>query len=154
MVSAVFYAVISFLILFIFQWLFAGSFISTALFFPLVLMAFMPFALGLAWLFSALGVYLPDLSQTLGILATGLLFLAPIVYPMNIVPEGYRDLLFYNPLTIPVEVVRSLLFLGDDLNWEFIGGYVATGVMVSCGGFFLFSKITLWVCRCHLIARK
>ena len=88
-------------------------------------------ALGLAWLLSALGVYFPDLSQLAPHFSTILLFTAPICYPADMVPEHFRWLLTFNPLTVPVEVARQLLFEGT-ANWTRLAGYTL-GALTMAG---------------------
>lgn len=40
--------------------------------------------------FASLGVYLRDLSQVIGMATTVALFLAPVFYPIDALPEAYR----------------------------------------------------------------
>lgn len=85
----------------------------TALLIPLYLFPFGLLCLALVWLLSALGVYLRDLGQVVGMVLTAAFFLSPILYPVEFVPESFRGLIAFNPLTFPVEAVRSLLVAGE-----------------------------------------
>lgn len=96
--------------------------------------------LGLAWLMAGLGVYVPDLSQFTPLLATLLLFTAPVCYPKGMVPEQYQWLLWLNPLTVPVENTRSLLFTGV-ADWAQIGLYGVVAVLVLVLGGVAFKKM-------------
>lgn len=84
----------------------------TALLIPLYLLPFGILCVAMIWLLSSLGVYLRDLGQLVGMVMTALFFLSPILYPVEFVPEAYRVFIQLNPLTFPVEAVRSLLFHG------------------------------------------
>ncbi|MCX7946530.1 MAG: ABC transporter permease [Hydrogenophilus sp.] len=77
---------------------------------PLYLLPLPLWALAAHWSLGALGVYLRDLSQLISPLTTVLLFLSPVFYPRSILPPPWPDLLLYNPLTIPIDAVRQLLF--------------------------------------------
>jgi lipopolysaccharide transport system permease protein len=44
------------------------------------------------------------------------MFLTPIIYPLSVVPEKWRSLLFINPLTGIIEGTRRSL-QGRGLNW-------------------------------------
>ncbi len=105
---------------------------------PVLLLGLM--ALGLAWLMAGLGVYLPDLVQFSPLLATLLLFTAPVCYPRGMVPEHYQWLLWLNPLTVPVENVRSLLFTGA-ANWAQLGMYGAAALLALTLGGAAFNKM-------------
>jgi len=80
---------------------------------PLVLLPLLPLGLGLGWLLSALSAYFRDLAQLTNLVATGMLLLSPVLYPLDRVPESVRGFYMFNPLTLPVENLRALLFYGQ-----------------------------------------
>src|SRR4026207_308732 len=67
------------------------------------------FMTGIAWLLSALAVYLRDVRQVVGLVLTLWMFLTPIVYPASMVPERYRWVLDINPMTAIVGAYRAAL---------------------------------------------
>src|SRR5690606_31067349 len=89
------------------------------------------FVLGLSWGLASIGVYLRDASQFVGILTTMAMFLSPIFYPVNALPEQYRGLLQINPLTSIVEGAREVLFWGGTPDMVYLSAY--------CGGTFVFA---------------
>ena len=80
---------------------------------PLVLLPLLPLGLGLGWMLSALSAYFRDLAQLTNLAATGMLLLSPVLYPIDRVPESVRGFYLFNPLTLPVENLRALLFYGQ-----------------------------------------
>jgi len=80
---------------------------------PLVLLPLLPLGLGLGWLLGALTAYFRDLGQVTNLAATAMLLLSPVLYPLDNVPVGFRDLYLLNPLTLPVENLRQILFYGE-----------------------------------------
>ena len=80
---------------------------------PLVLLPLLPLGLGLGWLLSALSAYFRDLTQLTNLAATGMLLLSPVLYPLDRVPESVRGFYMLNPLTLPVENLRAVLFYGE-----------------------------------------
>jgi lipopolysaccharide transport system permease protein len=109
MASALFHAAVS-LIVWLVVALASGMPISpTALWLPLVLVPLVLLTMGLGWALASLGVYLRDVSQTVTLLTTVLLFLSPILYPITAVPAEYRPLIQLNPLTFIVEQARAVL---------------------------------------------
>lgn len=70
------------------------------------------FALGIAWFLAALAVYLRDLVHAVGMGMMLLLFTAPILYPLNQVPEAWRPLIWLNPFTPFAEGFHAILLHG------------------------------------------
>jgi len=85
----------------------------TALLLPLLLLPQLLLSAGLNVLAAALGVYLRDLAQLVGLALTGWFLLTPIFYPESAVPERLRWLLAVNPLAWLVSGYRSVLLLGE-----------------------------------------
>jgi lipopolysaccharide transport system permease protein len=107
--TGLFHAVVSSLALIVALALSGTHVAPTALAFPLLLVLFLPMVAGVTWLFAALGVYFRDTQQIMTVLSTSLVFLAPIFYPRNSLPEEYRWLLSLNPLTYMVESARGMI---------------------------------------------
>lgn len=94
---------------------------ATALLWPMAWIPLLALAAGLSLMLAALTVYLRDLAQITGFIATILLFLSPVFYPLDSVSAGLRRWLLINPLTIPIETSRALLIQGnrpDLLLWS------------------------------------
>lgn len=64
-------------------------------------------ALGLAWGLSALQVFLRDVEQVLGQVLGLLFYASPVLYPLALVPEAWRPVLGWNPLTPVLEGLRQ-----------------------------------------------
>jgi lipopolysaccharide transport system permease protein len=84
----------------------------TALLLPLIFIGMLPLLLGIGWVFSALGVMLRDTGQIVGIISHVLLFVTPIFYSAQSMPEPLRSILILNPLTLLVGWTRDLLLVG------------------------------------------
>jgi lipopolysaccharide transport system permease protein len=57
------------------------------------------------------------------------------------VPPEFRWLLNINPLTVPVEAVRTLLFSNDPLQWASLGMYAGFALLVAAFGYFVFYRM-------------
>lgn len=84
----------------------------TALLLPLLLLPYLLLLSGISWALAAIGVYVRDISQLGGLVATIMLFLSPIFFPATAIPAEYRWLVSLNPLTFIVESARGLFFDG------------------------------------------
>jgi lipopolysaccharide transport system permease protein len=127
--AALFHLLISTIALLVIA-LFVNGYIPwTVVFFPIIVAVFLPFVAGTVWLFASFGVFLRDLKQAIGIITTSLMFLAPILYPKELVPPQYRDLLYLNPLTVIVESSQDVLIWGKPPVWSYLALYaLASGL--------------------------
>ena len=96
--------------------------------------------LGLIWILSALGVFVRDLGQIIPVVLSVLFFLAPIIYPRSAVPEPFDILIVFNPVTIPIETMRALVF-GHPFPWELASIYLVISLVVCWTGFALFLRL-------------
>jgi len=84
--------------------------------FALVLLttfAFSGFCVGLALLSTVLGALLKDWVQLLGMVGMGLLFISPVLYPVDHLPKLFQQAIYLNPLSHFVDVIRRGAFQPD-----------------------------------------
>ncbi len=118
-----------------------GQIYWTILLAPIVVMPFLIFLIGASYFVSVLGVYVRDLSQFIGVLVTVMLFLGPIVYPFERVPDTIKYyVLWFNPLTIVVEQFRAVVLFGNQPDWQMLGTYSIFAVMMFLLGVWFFNK--------------
>lgn len=138
--SALFHALISLAVLFLFHAFVYGAPPWTALLLPAVLLPLVLLTLGLSWFLAATGVYLRDVGQTVTILTTVLMFLSPLFYPVEALPEDYRVWLHLNPLTFIMGQTRDVLIWGRTPDWGGLAAYAAGGLAVAWLGFAWFQR--------------
>ena len=138
--AALFHASISLAVLLIAFALFNGYLHWTIIFVPVVLLPLVILTLGVAWIFASLGVFLRDVGQTVGIITTMMLFLAPIFYPITALPEEIRPWIMANPLTFIIEEARGVVILGRMPEWTGLGIYTLAATAVAWAGFAWFQK--------------
>lgn len=97
-------------------------------------------ALGVAYGFAALGVYLRDLTQLAGFLALTLLFMSPVFYPVSAVPAQWRFLIDVNPLAALIEATRGALLYGRWPSAMTVATQWLLGVTVAWLGFYGFQR--------------
>jgi lipopolysaccharide transport system permease protein len=89
---------------------------------------------------ASLGVFLRDVGQTIGLITTVLMFLSPVFYPVNAVPERFRVFIMANPLTFIIEQAREVLVWGHLPNWFGLGVYTLVALVVAWAGYAWFQK--------------
>lgn len=112
----------------------------TVILFPLVVICFLPFVAGSIWLLASLGVFLRDLKQVIVIATMALMYLAPILYPMTMIPERFRVFLYFNPLTIIAIASRDVLIWGVMPNWLNLAIYMLVSCLFAWAAFVWFEK--------------
>lgn len=138
--AALFHSLISLGVLLVAFILFNGYLHWTVIFTPLVLLPLVIVTLGISWMLAAIGVFLRDVGQTIGMVTTVLMFLSPVFYPVTAVPEKFRPFIMANPLTFIIEQAREVLIWGHTPNWIGLGVYTMAATVVAWAGYALFQK--------------
>lgn len=113
----------------------------TAILLPIILLPYCILLLGVSWFLAALGVYLRDIQQVTGTLATLLLFLSPVFYSTTTLPERFHTLLFLNPLSYVVESSRAVLIYGKLPDFVGLFIYFVVAITIAILGFIFFRKV-------------
>jgi len=114
----------------------------TILLLPLVWLPMAMFALGCGYLLSSLGVFIRDIGATVSVLVTMFLFMSPIFYPLDAVPDSLKIYCRINPIAIYVEDARRVVLWGQPPDWYwFLGGMLFALIVLTAGfAFFMRSK--------------
>ncbi|MDP9840709.1 lipopolysaccharide transport system permease protein [Neorhizobium huautlense] len=112
LLSTLINAGISFLIFMVFYVLLYGLPPHTIAYLPFVIFPFAILCLGIAYFLASLGVFLRDLKHITGPFTTAILFLSPVFYSIQTLPEQYRYLMYLNPMTPVVNQARDVIFWG------------------------------------------
>lgn len=140
LLSALLHFLVSLGILLIFCIAAGISLNATVLFIPLIILPVILIALGLTWLLASLGVYLRDISQSIGIISTVLLFLSPVFYKTSSFPEKYQIFFALNPVALPIEQLRGVLLFGQPVDWMSWAVSLVVGCIIVYLGFWWFQK--------------
>jgi lipopolysaccharide transport system permease protein len=83
------------------------------LLFPLAAVPLYLFLLGVAFLLSAVGVFLRDLKDIVQMYALIGLYVAPVFYFMDWVPKSIRAIIYLNPMTVFIECFHDAGYYGS-----------------------------------------
>jgi lipopolysaccharide transport system permease protein len=112
----------------------------TALWFPLLLIPQLLFALGAAWLIASLGVFLRDIAQGITLLLMAWMYLTPIIYPESIVPERFQWFINVNPFTPLVRSYRHIFLDGLAPDWRGLAYFTAVALVLFIFGYWWFAR--------------
>ena len=69
-----------------------------------------------------------------------MMFLSPIFYSMDMVPEQFRPWLMINPLTVVMEQARRVAIQGLQPDFILLGAYSLVSVAIMAGGYWWFAR--------------
>jgi ABC-2 type transport system permease protein len=106
-VTSLFNLAVNLVVVLIFIAAFGVSPAWTWLLFPLIVLVLFVFVTAVSMLLSSLYVRFRDTAIIWSVVASALFYATPVIYPIEIVPERYRDLIMLNPLTPIFEQARK-----------------------------------------------
>jgi len=107
---------------------------------PLLLIAVVFTALGVGTLLSALTVAYRDFTHLTPFMVQIWMYITPVIFPVSLVPEQWRWLLYLNPMTGLVEGFRSA-FLGKPFDIQGIAISCAIAIILFVIGVAYFEKV-------------
>ena len=106
-----------------------GFHLRTLVYLPLIMVIQYLLCLGVAFIVSAITVYFRDMEQIMGVVMMAWIYVTPVMYNMDYVPEKYRSLIVLNPMTPIVEVYHQILYYRITPTPNYL--ILATGVSVA-----------------------
>jgi ABC-type polysaccharide/polyol phosphate export permease len=94
---------------------------------------------GLAMIMSVLGVYFRDLTNLSQFIARILLYMSPVLYSVERIPERLRDVYMLNPLASLYVTYRATV-MQTPINLQYVGTAAAQAMVIFLIGYFIFSK--------------
>lgn len=115
---------------------------------PLALLCLIPvwiveyiLALGMAFITSALTVYMRDMEHILSIVVMAWQYLTPVMYSYEIVPERYRFIFNLNPMTPIIDAYRTILYYSQVPDLTTLLSALGMGLAVLIVGWLVFTKL-------------
>lgn len=138
--TALFQAIISIAVLFIYLLVIGHQFSWVVLLFPLPVCALYLMCIGIVWFVSAAAVYFRDLGHIMGVVSTILFFMAPILYPKDALPNELLPFLYLNPITYPIELLRSIILWNQAPDLLKLSVYILIAFFFSWVGLLWFQR--------------
>ena len=110
-------------------------------FYPLVLLVQYVMLLGISLIVSSVTVYFRDLQHFIGVLLQLFFYATPIVYAVDVIPESFRWILKFNPMTYIIEGYRDIFWgqTAPDISTLLI--VLAIGIVLCIVGYLIFNKL-------------
>ncbi len=125
----------------LYLWVARGAVPVTALWLPVLLIPQILFTLGVAWFLAALGVYIRDLAQIIGLLLTLWFYVTPICYPESALPAAMLPVLSNNPIFLLVRAWRTIFLEGHPPDYLAVVILWIVGIASAGAGYAWFHKL-------------
>ena len=107
---------------------------------PFVLLPLIIMSAGISYFLAAIGVFIRDVGQIIAVSIQLLMYIGPVIYPREVLPERFQWLMAFNPITIPIEQFRNILNYGTLPDVASLAGYTIAGCIVTWLGRLFFEK--------------
>ena len=105
---------------------------ATVLYFPIFLLILLLTGIGIGSFLAALAVQYRDINYAMSLVIRVLMYSAPVVYSVDVIPERFQMLYALNPMVGVIEGMRSVFLHTRPVPWDWIltGGIVSVVVFV------------------------
>ncbi len=107
---------------------------------PLAIVLQVMFTLSLGFFLSSGSVYFRDIPTMLGPLFMIWFWATPIAYTVNLIPEGFRWIVYLNPVYYMLEIYRDVLFYGKLPELQIVGPFLIFSVILFIISIWFFRK--------------
>ena len=111
------------------------------IFYPVILIIQFVFQLGIAFILSAITVYLRDIEHFVQIALMVLFYATPIVYSGDSIPEAFRFIITYNPMAHILEGYRDIFYNQTMPDIPHLALVFGLSIVLCIFGYFIFKKL-------------
>ncbi len=139
--AALFHLLISFVLVLLGIMLFGPGLSLGVFWLPVIMLPVLLMLLGLAWLFSAIGVFFRDIGQIMQFVATGLMFASAVFYSAHKIPPQAWTFLRFNPVLLAIELARDAALWQRPLNLTHLGYLYVSAILICFLGHSAFRRM-------------
>lgn len=132
---------ISTIIIFAFLIIFGLGITKYVLYFPIILIIQYFLQLGISFILSSVTVYLRDLEHLIGVALQLLFYATPIVYAAESIPEDFKFIIEYNPMTYIINGYRDIFYNQTSPDMLALGILFVISIALCVVGYLIFNKL-------------
>ncbi len=132
---------ISTIIIFAFLLIFGVGITKYVLYFPVILIIQYFLQLGISLILSSVTVYLRDLEHLIGVALQLLFYATPIVYAAESIPEDFKFIIEYNPMTYIINGYRDIFYNQTSPDMYALGILFVIAIALCIVGYIIFNKL-------------
>lgn len=106
-----------------------------------IMIAQLCLTLGIVFILASINLFYRDIRHVVPLLTQVWMYMTPIIYPLNIVPEKIRFIYMLNPMAPIIDAYRTVVLKGQQPEWIYLGIAMAVSVAVLALGYRTFKKL-------------
>lgn len=99
------------------------------------------FALGLSMFLASVNIFFRDIEKAIGIFLQIMMWVVPIVYPWDIVPQNFQWVIFYDPLFYFFNSLREVLIFDHLINTKHYFVMIVSSILMFIVGRYTINKL-------------
>jgi len=108
---------------------------------PVIIAPLALFCLGIAWLLSALGVFLRDIGQVMQFLTMALMYASAVFFPASTISPGFWIFLRFNPILLAIGLARDTALWAQPINYHHLIYLYVSGFVCCVVGHSIFKRM-------------
>jgi len=116
---------------------------ATILYVPLIFLLQLIFIAGIGLLGAAISVFLRDISYAVPIGMQLWMYLTPVIYPIDLVPEQWRSIYMLNPMAVYIQSYRQVVLDGTPPQFEYLALAGAISIIIFIFGYYYFKRLEM-----------
>lgn len=108
---------------------------------PIILIVQCIVTLGICFVLSALTVYIRDLEYFINVLLQLWMYVTPVLYSMDLIPQKLAKLFNINPMVEIINAYRSIFYYQTMPNLKALAFLTVIGILVTLIGYAIFKKL-------------
>lgn len=109
-------------------------------YFPILVFLMVLTSLGLSLWLAALAIQYRDVQQLMTFLAQLLMYAAPVIWPLSIIPERFVHIYALYPMVGVIEGFRAVVVQSGPMPWDLIGIGFASATLLTVSGVLFFKN--------------
>ena len=112
------------------------------LFVPVAVFILAMFTYGVSLMLSAMAVFFIDVREMYAVALTALMYLTPVIYPIEVIPSEYRPFFELNPMLFFIRIIRAPVHEGTLPSMYDVGVAVALAAAAVIVGWSVFRRLS------------
>ncbi len=96
---------------------------------------------GISLIVAALNLFYRDIQYLLNLILLLWMYITPVMYPIEMIPEKYRFIMSLNPMAVIVNAYRQVLLSGKNPNVNSLSIACLISIVIFIIGFIIFKKL-------------
>lgn len=118
-----------------------GVSLKAIIYLPVIMLVEYILTMGFTMLVAGFTVYFRDLEYILGIITMAWMYVTPVFYSVDIIPEAVRPIIEYNPMSPIIVAYQQILYYKQPPELSTLGQALAIGIVSLIVGYIVFRKL-------------